>query len=62
MKKVSGFIIILQFLLVLGWGRCVYKFATCDFNNAGSWKAEILYGIGTFTGAGAVIGWLEFGN
>lgn len=53
---------IIYLAAIFGWCRCIYKFASCDFDNKGSWKAEIIYGIGTFTGAGAVIGYMDFGK
>jgi hypothetical protein len=53
---------IIYLVAIFGWGRCIYKFASCDFENGKSWKAEIIYGIGTFTGAGAVIGYMDFGK
>lgn len=62
MKKFSIFILVIYALGIIGWGQCVYKFASCDFETSKSWKGEIVYGIGTFTGAGAVIGWFNFGK
>ena len=60
--KTSIIIGIIYLVAIFGWCRCIYKFASCDFENGKSWKAEIIYGIGTFTGAGAVIGYMDFGK
>jgi hypothetical protein len=56
-------LIILTFLPILffavaifGEIRCIYKMCTCNWEPVG--KAEIVYTIGTFTGAGAVIGYI----
>jgi len=43
-------------ILLFGYFRCVYKMITCNWEPVG--KAEIIYTIGTFTGAGAVIGYI----
>lgn len=44
-------------LAVTGWVKCIVKTYKCNWEPIG--KAEIIYTIGTFTGAGAVIGWLN---
>lgn len=51
-------------LLVLAFGYCrgVYKFVKCDFSNETSWKPEIIYGLGTFSGLGCIIGWFDLGE
>jgi hypothetical protein len=63
MKNRAG-IVILTFLPILlfvvaifGEIRCIYKMCTCNWEPIG--KAEIVYTIGTFTGAGVVIGYLN---
>lgn len=40
-----------------GWVLCVIKLTRTDFEKP--YKAEILYGVGTLTGTGAIIGWLD---
>lgn len=40
-----------------GWVMSVVKFVRTDFEKP--YKAEIIYGIGTFTGTGAIIGWFN---
>lgn len=57
MKKLGAFVIILYILFIIGWVRCVYKMVTCNWEPIG--KAEVLYTVGTFTGAGVVIGWFD---
>ncbi len=61
-NKVGVFIlallpIIIGAMLLFGYFRCVYKMITCNWEPVG--KAEIVYTIGTFTGAGVVIGYLS---
>ena len=41
----------------VGQVKCVIKMVECNWEPIG--KAEILYTVGTFTGAGAVIGYLD---
>lgn len=43
--------------LVFGELRCIYKMCTCNWEPVG--KAEAVYTIGTFTGLGIVIGYLD---
>lgn len=43
--------------LVFGEIRCIYKMCTCNWEPIG--KAEIIYTVGTFTGAGMIIGYIE---
>lgn len=54
----------IQLLIVtfcfIGEIRCIYKFCKCDFKQP--YKAEIVYGIGSFTGAGAIIGWININD
>lgn len=56
MKKLL-FIILIVVLGLIGEIRCIYKMITCNWEPIG--KAEILYTVGTFTGLGAVIGWID---
>jgi hypothetical protein len=44
-------------LLIIGELRCIYKMVTCNWEPIG--KAEILYTVGTFTGLGCIIGWIN---
>lgn len=48
--------ILLAVLAIFGEIRCIYKMCTCNWEPVG--KAEIVYTIGTFTGLGAVIGYI----
>ncbi len=50
-------IVSISILGLLGWCMSVIKLVRSDFD--APYKAEIMYGIGTFTGAGAVIGWFN---
>lgn len=49
--------IVIVLAALIGECRCVYKMLTCNWEPVG--KAEIVYTIGTFTGAGAIIGWMN---
>jgi len=66
LKSVSGFssivIAVLYLLMIIGYLMCVYKFVTCDFSNKTSYKAEVIYGVGTFTGLGCIVGWIDLGE
>lgn len=44
-------------LLLIGEIRCIYKMFTCNWEPIG--KAEIFYTVGTFTGAGIIIGYID---
>jgi hypothetical protein len=43
--------------MLFGYIKCIYKMCTCNWEPIG--KAEIFYTIGTFTGAGIVIGYFN---
>lgn len=62
MKKLSIILVIIYAVALFGWVRCAYKFVSCDFDKSKSWKAEIVYGVGTFTGLGSVVGFFDFGE
>ena len=44
-------------LYFIGYVKCVIKLVKCDFEP--SYKAEIIYGAGCFTGLGGIIGWID---
>ena len=46
--------------LIAGYIQCWIHFIKCDFKEPV--KAEIIYGIGCVTGAGAIIGWFDIGK
>lgn len=52
--------IILSIVAMTGYIKCIVKFCQCDFKE--SYKAEIIYGVGTATGAGVVLGYIDFGK
>ena len=54
--------IIILLILGIGWIKCVIKLTECDFSDKTSYKAEVLYGIGVFTGTGAILGYFDFGK
>lgn len=60
MKQLRNLFLIIVFAYVVGYVRCVVKFVQCDF--APSYKAEVIYGAGVFTGLGGVVGWFDIGK
>jgi hypothetical protein len=46
---------------IIGYIMNLVKFCQCDFSSATSWKAEIIHGVGVFTGLGAITGWFDLG-
>lgn len=50
-------IILFALLLLIGEIRCTYKFFTCDFKP--SYKAEMIYGFGSFSGLGVIVGYMN---
>jgi len=55
--------IIIVLVLCVGWVKCLIRFTDCDFNYKTTYKAEILYGIGTFTViGGGILGYCDFGK
>lgn len=48
-------------LPIIGWIKCLIHLCGCDFSSATSYKAEVIYAIGTFSGLGAILGWFDFG-
>ena len=55
--KLLIFSVLVALVCLIGEVKCVIKMINCNFDPIG--KAEIFYSIGTFTGAGAVIGWFD---
>lgn len=45
---------------IIGWVKCLIKLTECDFEP--SYKAEVIYTVGTFSGLGAIIGYLDLGK
>ena len=43
--------------LLIGEVKCIIKMVNCDWDPVG--KAEVLYTLGTFTGVGSIIGWMN---
>jgi hypothetical protein len=53
--------IMIPVMLVIGYIKCIVHLCNCDFSSATSYKAEIIYAIGTCTGLGTILGWFNFG-
>jgi len=57
MKKFSIISIAILLFFIIGYVKGLVKFVQCDFKSP--YKAEVIYGIGTFTGLGTIIGWID---
>lgn len=55
LRALIPFIILIGMLI--GEIKCIIKMVRCNWEPIG--KAEILYTVGTFTGAGCIIGYLN---
>lgn len=62
LKYFVSIVLILGLLVggLIGWVKSVSKFVGADFQ--APYKAEVLYGIGTFSGLGAILGYMNFGK
>jgi hypothetical protein len=49
--------LIVILLGLIGEVKCIYKAVTCNWEPVG--KAEVIYTVGSLTGLGAVIGWIN---
>lgn len=56
MKK-ALIVLVIGIAMFVGEVKCIIKMINCNFEPIG--KAEIFYTIGTFTGAGCVIGYID---
>ena len=56
MKKLL-IVLVISIVMLVGEVKCVIKMINCNFEPIG--KAEIFYTIGTFTGAGCIIGYVD---
>lgn len=52
--------IALPILLIVGYVKCVVKLCQCDFEP--SHKAEVIYSVGTLTGLGCIVGYIDCGK
>ena len=50
-------LILLALFLIVGEIRCVVKMLKCNWEPIG--KAEVVYSLGVFTGAGCIIGYMD---
>ncbi len=56
-------VILLWVIAAIGWIKNIINFIGCDFAAGGSYKAEILHGIGIVCPPlGAIFGWCNFGK
>lgn len=49
--------VLISLILIIGYVKCVIKLVNCDFE--APYKAEVIYGIGTCTGLGAIFGYIN---
>ena len=56
MKK-ALIVLVIGIAMFVGEVKCIIKMINCNFEPVG--KAEIFYTIGTFTGAGCIIGYID---
>lgn len=47
----------IMLVMVVGEIKCIYKMVNCNWDPIG--KSEIIYTMGTFTGLGCVVGYLD---
>ena len=59
MKEIGLVIVcmLIPVVLIIGEIRCIYKMCSCNWEPIG--KAEIFYTVGTFTGFGVIIGYID---
>jgi len=57
--EVFGLLLSISLIIAVIFGeiRCIYKMVSCNWEPVG--KAEVIYTIGTFTGLGVVIGYVN---
>lgn len=49
--------LILTIFAIIGEVKCVVKMCKCNWEPVG--KAEVIYTVGTFTGVGCIIGYID---
>ena len=47
----------ISLFLFIGEVKCIIKMIDCNWDPIG--KSEIIYTVGTFTGLGSIIGWID---
>lgn len=57
MKLLLGIYAAIIIICIVGEVKCIIKMVKCNWEPIG--KAEILYAAGTFTGLGAIIGYID---
>lgn len=57
MKALMLVYVAIAIALFVGEVKCIFKMIDCNFEPIG--KAEIVYTVGTFTGAGCIIGYMD---
>lgn len=57
MKKLFLLWLMIIIICIIGEIKCIIKMCHCNWNPVD--KAEVLYTVGTFTGAGCIIGYID---
>lgn len=57
MKVISLLVLAVWLACIVGWCMNLYKFVTLNFESP--YKAEVIRGVGVFTGIGAVTGYIN---
>lgn len=57
MKKLIILWLFIVILSLIGEIKCIIKMCNCNWEPVG--KAEVIYTAATFTGLGAVVGWID---
>lgn len=57
MKKLFLLWLIIVIITLVGEIKCIVKMCKCNWNPVG--KVEVLYTVGTFTGTGSIIGYID---
>ena len=57
MKKLGIIWLVIAIAMITGEVKCIIKMIDCNWQPVG--KSEIIYTVGTFTGLGCVIGYLD---
>jgi len=60
MKKLNYFLavqIVITLFVIIGEVKCIIKMINCNWEPVG--KAEVIYTVSTFTGLGAIVGYID---
>lgn len=52
--------LLIAIIILVGYIKNIVHLCECDFEP--SYKAEVIYGVGTITGLGVITGYMDFGK